>query len=134
MNIFSRIKERYMDWRYPATKYERRFRVWIEDKINYRGRTPKEYFRDFKYVIRVDYDKVYSGAYDIFGYAMCQDFKTYLHPTRSLEEGPCVPLIERGLWNDRTGEFEFNGLGGGDEMFVATNSEDDVIMLSLRFG
>lgn len=135
MNIFSRIKERYMDWRYPTTKHQRRLEAWLRPRIFYPGRTPKEYFCGFKFVVRVNYDSVYSGPYDgMFGRSMCQDFKAYLYPTRSFEEGPCIALIDRGLWNKYTGEFEFNGLGGDDEMFVATNNEDDVIMLALRFG
>jgi hypothetical protein len=38
------------------------------------------------------------------------------------------------MWNQWTEEWDINGMGDRDKVFVATNNDADAIMIALKYG
>jgi hypothetical protein len=88
-------------------------------------------FMHFKHVIEVDSRKFIDHG-EPFAYVPCEDARQYFWPARPLGEN-CVWRFERVYWNQWEQNWHINGMGDTDMIFVATNNDDDAVMVSLKF-
>ncbi len=132
MDLFERLKDWYLTRKTGKTKVEREWEAWYEQNVNYRATRIKDMFRNFEHIIMVDPDKFFK--FDPFVWVPCDNAKQYFWPARPLGEN-CVWRFERVINAPSTAwEWEINELGGYDRVFVATNNEQDAIMIALKYG
>ena len=126
------IVDRWLTWRTGKTREEREWTAWYEVNVNYRATKIKDMFRKFKHIIIVDTHK-FMDPYEPMAWVPCADAKQYFWPQRPLGEN-CVWRFERVINCPATaGEWEINELGGEDKIFVATNNDQDAIMITLKW-
>jgi len=130
--VIERIKDRYLTWRTGLDKEQRRLRKWEEETIVRRANTIENMFMHFEYILPVS-----TSIYDLnepFGWVPCQDFRQYLYPARELGNNTVI-YFARGYRDPWDGRFHLNDLRHEqDQVFVATNSREDAIMISLRWS
>ena len=134
--MLNNLKERIVDWyltnRTGKTKAEREWEAWYEQNVNFRATRIKDMFKNFKHVIIVSPDKFFK--FDPFAWVPTDDAKQYFWPARPLGEN-CVWRFERVINCPATAyEWEVNELGGADTVFVATNSDHDALLISLKYA
>lgn len=126
------ITDKYLTWRTGKDKSQRDWEEWYADNVNYRSTRIKDMFSRFKHIIIVDSNKFFQ--FDPFAWVPCEDAKQYLWPQRSLGDN-AVWRFERVINCPATAwQWEINELSGEDKVFVATNNEQDAIMIALKFG
>lgn len=132
MNLKERIVDWYLTKRTGKTKDQREWEAWYEQNVVYSASTIDNMFMHFEYVFSVDPDKFFDHS-EPFAWVPCADARQYFWPQRSLGEN-CVWRFERvrkDRWDNR---WHIDGMGGEDRVFVATNSERDAVMISLRWS
>jgi hypothetical protein len=132
MILFDKIKDEWLTWRTGCDKSTREWRTWIQQNIVSNASDVTNYFQGFKYVIAVDYHKVNSKFDPLYGKIESYEFLSYMWPNRSLGQH-CMYKIFRGGWNPYDNRFHLTEFGF-DQMFVATNSEEDAIMIKLKWS
>ena len=130
MDVKEYVKNHWLTWRTGKDRATREWDSWYELTVNYRANDITDMFKNFRYVIVVDPDRFFQ--YDPFAWVPCKDAKQYFWPIRLPEES-CVWRFERVIWNEWDQRWHINELGGKDQVFVATNNENDAIMISLRW-
>lgn len=131
MVMIEYIKDRWLTWRTGLTKQERIYKKWQAETIVYRAHTIENMFMNFKYIIPVSTDIFDHG--EPFGWVPNNHFKQYLYPARELGDN-AVYTFARGERNKWDGRFHLNDCFGGDQVFVATNNEQDAIMITLKYS
>lgn len=89
-------------------------------------------FKNFKHIIEVDKDLFFDCS-DPFSWVPNQSAKQFFFPYRPTET-TCVWRIEEVIWNPWTRDWHKVSLGGEFKAFVATNSDEDAVMVSLRYA
>jgi predicted ribosome-associated RNA-binding protein Tma20 len=88
-------------------------------------------FTNFKYIIPVT-----SEIFDYqepFSWVPCEDFEQYMYPRRDLDNC-AVYHFARGSRDQWDGLFHLDDcFGEGDQVFVATNNNEDAMMISLKY-
>lgn len=125
------IVDRYLTWRTGKDKATRDWEAWYEVNVIYGASTIPNMFRNFKHIIVVNPDKFFQ--FDPFMWTPCEDAKQYLHPQRELGNN-AVWRFERVMWDQWCEHWSINGLGDQDKVFVATNNEQDAMMIALKYG
>ena len=125
------IKDKWLTWRTGLNKEERICRKWQEENIVHRADTIENMFMHFKYIIPVSTD--IFDLHEPFGWCPNKDFKQYLYPSRAL--GDCaVFYFARGYRDKWDGRFHLSDLQHEqDQVFVATNSDKDSMMIKLKY-
>lgn len=132
MDLIERLKDWYLTRKTGKNKAEREWEAWYEQNVNYRASRIKDMFRNFEHIIMVNPDKFFK--FDPFAWVPCDNAKQYFWPARPLGEN-CVWRFERVINAPSTAwEWEINELGGYDKVFIATNNEQDAIMIALKYG
>jgi hypothetical protein len=132
MTLWQQIKDWYYFRKTGYTRAEREYRAWYESAINWRATRVRDIFHNFEHIIIVDPNKFFT--YDPFVWALKKDAKQYFWPQRALGEN-AVWRWERVIRAPSTGnEWSVNELGGEDTVFVATNSDEDAVMIALKYG
>lgn len=132
MEIIESLKDKYITWRTGKDKATREWEAWYEQNVNYRATRIKDMFCNFEHIIMVNPDKFFK--FDPFAWVPCDNAKQYFWPARPLGKN-CVWRFERVINAPSTAwEWEINELGGYDKVFVATNNEQDAIMIALKYG
>jgi hypothetical protein len=126
------IVDRWLTWRTGKHKAEREWIQWYEENVVYRASTIPNMFMHFKHVIIVSPNKFFNLC-EPFAYVPCEDARQYFWPQRELGEN-AVWRFERVMWNQWTEEWDINGMGDRDKVFVATNNDADAIMIALKYG
>lgn len=127
-----RIVDRWLTWRTGDDKATRDWKAWYEDNVNYRATRINDMFKKFEHVIIVDPDKFFD-PYEPLAWVPNKDARQYFWPQRALGEN-CVWRFERVIkYPSTNNEWEVNGIGGEDRVFVATNNERDAIMITLKY-
>jgi len=126
------IKDRWLTWRTGKPKAQREWEAWYEVNVVYRASTINNMFMHFKHVIIVSPNKFFDLC-EPFAYVPCEDARQYFWPARPLGEN-AVWRFERVMWNQWQKCWDINGLGDRDKVFVATNNDDDAIMISLKYA
>ena len=125
------IIDRWLTWRTGNDKETREWQAWYDENIDYRAGNIPTMFRNFKHVIEVDVEK-FTDPCEPFSWVPNKDARQYFWPARPLGEN-CVWRFERVVWNQWHQCWDINGIGDCDKIFVATNSDKDAIMISLKY-
>lgn len=133
MTFFEAIEDKWLTWKTGANKNEREYRAWKLQNIVSSAHNVTNYFQGYKYIIAVDLYKVNTKFEPMYGYIESDEFLSYMYPHRPLGQN-CFYGIFRGHWNQWDGRFLIYDLGETDQMFVATNSEEDAVMIALKWG
>lgn len=125
------IVDKWLTWRTGKSKAEREWEAWYEVNVVYRARTIPDMFRHFKHVIPVSHKKFldYNGP---FAWVPVDDAMQYFWPQRALGNN-AVWRFERVIWDKYDQGWHINGLGDEDKVFVATNNDQDAIMITLKY-
>ena len=124
------IKDKYLTWRTGLDKQTRDHRKWYEENIVRRASTIENMFMHFKYIIPVT-TQIFNHA-EPFGWHPTKEFREYMYPNRELGDNT-VYYFARGYRDQWDGRFHLHGMGGQDQVFVATNKERDAIMIALKY-
>lgn len=130
MKLWDKIKDRWITWRTGKSKEQRDWEAWYEANVDYRAGNIPSMFRNFKHVIEVDFDKFITDGG--MAWVPVEDARQYFWPQRELGKN-CVWRIERVFWDQWHKCWHLNDIGGEDRVFVATNSDKDAVMISLKY-
>lgn len=125
------VYEWYLTWRTGKGRVEREWEAWYDINVNWRARDITDMFKNFRHVVQVDPDRFFDHG-DPFAWVPNAEAAGYFWPQRPLGQN-AVWRFERVLWNPWSQRWELNEIGGLDRVFVATNSDEDAVMISLRF-
>lgn len=131
-NCIENIKDRYLTWRTGMSKQSRDYQYWYDRHINRRATDIENYFQNFKHIIHCNYNKVLTEHAPMYGFIPNQEFLSFVYPNRPLGEH-CEYIIVCGEWNQWDGRFHIHDFGL-EEVFIATNSDEDAILLTLKFA
>lgn len=131
--MWERIKDGWLTWRTGLDKKARDYFAWEQAHIVHRADTVDNYFQGFKHIIALDYKKVYTEYQPMFGMYPNAEFLSYMYPNRPLGNN-CAYRDFRGTWNQWDKRFHITDFGDTDHTFIATNNEEDAIMLALKWG
>lgn len=125
------IKERYLTWRTGKDKKQRDWEAWYEANVVYRAHDITNMLKNFKHVIDVDWNKfIVDGG---LCWVPRPDARQYFWPHRPLGEN-CVWIMERVSWNPWDRRWHLDEITGEDKVFVATNSDEDAVMIKLKWS
>lgn len=132
LTLWEAIKDKWLTWRTGVSKDEREYRAWRDQNIVPRAGNVTNYFQGFKYIIAIDYYKVCTVFDPLFGFLESGEFLSYMYPRRPLGQN-CYYGCFRGEWDKWDHQFYINDIGGIDQMFIATNSEEDAVFFKLKW-
>ncbi len=126
------IKDRWLTWRTGKDKDQRKWEAWYEVNVVYRASTIPNMFMHFKHIIVVDVQK-FTDPCEPFAWVPCADAKQYFWPQRELGHN-AVWRFERVHWNEWENRWHINDMGDVEKIFVATNNDNDAIMIALKYS
>lgn len=129
--MIEKLKDKWITWRTGKDKPQREWEAWYEVNVVYRASTIPNMFMHFKHVIIVSPNKFFNLC-EPFAYVPCEDAKQYFWPARKLGDN-CVWRFERVMWNQWEQQWDINGMGDRDKVFVATNNDKDAMMIALKY-
>lgn len=138
MKLLDQVRERWTTWRTGKTREEREWEAWVKANINWRSDRVRDIFGTFRYVIDVDPDKFLVDH--ALTWVPHPDARQYFYPVRPLGRNAVWKIMRVhqqtgiGLDGETQAEWFVNELGGEDRLFVATNSEQDAVIISLRWS
>lgn len=132
-NLIEKIKDKWLTWRTGRDNEGRAFKAWKEKNIAVNARDVTNYFQGYRYVIAVDFNKVCTKFEPMWGMVESEEFLSYMYPHRPLGQN-CSFGYFRGDWDKWDHRFHINDIGGIDQMFIATNSGEDAIMIALTWS
>ena len=132
MVVIERIKDRYLTWRTGLDKQTRDHRKWYEETVVHRASTIENMFMNFQYILPVS-TRIFDFS-EPFGWYPNKGFRQYMYPARALGDNT-VYYFARGYRDEWDGRFHLNDLRHEqDQVFVATNNEEDAVMLALKYS
>ena len=130
MKLLDNIKDRWATWRTGKDRTQREWEEWYNTNVNWRAYNITNMFENFKHVIEVDPNRfLWDAGLD---WVPHPDVKQYFWPHRPLGEN-CVWRLERVVRSQWDNRWHLTGIGGEDRVFVATNSDEDAIMITLKW-
>lgn len=124
------IKDKWLTWRTGKNKVEREWDAWYNKNVNWLSPMISTMFAKFKHVIVVDSHK-FMDWNEPLAWIPCKDAEQYFWPNRELGNN-CVWRFERVVpYGDD--DYYVNGIGDRDLVFVATNNDEDALMITLKF-
>ncbi len=131
MDLIDTVIDKWLTWRTGLSKQDREWIKWRDQNIVSRANTIENMFMHFRYIVPVSIE-VFDQS-EPFGWVPCKEFRQYLYPQRQLGDN-AVFYFARGFRDQWDGCFHLCDLRHEqDQVFVATNSEEDAIMISLRW-
>lgn len=130
MKLYNDIRAKYLQWKRGMDQAHWDYKQWNDAHIVKYASDVTNYFQGFKYVIPVNYDKVFSGFDPMFGSTIGPEIKEYCWPHRETGQHAMLGHF-RGFCDKR---FHITDFGELDQVFVATNNEQDALMIALRFS
>ena len=135
-NTLHWIKYLYLEWQWDRVLRKSGHKTWEhyfrhnDPDFYYQGRTIQDRFCGYEYVCKVDYTKLPTRFYPLFGpIEHCEEMIKWC-------EKNCRRKY-RNHWErviqDHNGQYLPNGIGGTDELFFAFKDERDYIMFTLRW-
>lgn len=131
-SVKERLVDAWLTWYTKKSKEQRTWEAWYETNVVYRASTIDNMFMHFKHIIVVDPDKFFDWC-EPFCYVPTENARQYFWPQRKLGNN-AVWRFERVTWNQWDQQWHVNGLGDRDKVFVATNSDEDALLISLRYS
>lgn len=106
--------------------------------INERASTVKQYFSRYKHVILIPRK---SGLEDLWRISQHHPvdprraftYELYKWCAENLE-GNVRCKIDRVIWNEWQNDWDFNDIGGDEELFVAFEKEEDITLFLLKWS
>lgn len=126
------LKDKYLTWKTGVSTEDRAYREWYDQTVVYSARTAEDMFRNFEYVITVDYEKIFQTWYP-FGIPLVDDAKQYFWPAKPTEEC-AVYRILRGEKDPYDNRFHITDFGSEDRVYIATNNSKDAMMIALKYA
>ena len=118
-------------WRTGKDKEQREWEAWYEVNVVYRAQTIENMFMNFKHIIPVDGHKFLDWA-EPFAWVPVDDAMQYFWPYRELGNN-AVWRFERVRLDHWDQRWHLDEMGGEDKVFVATNNDEDAVMISLLY-
>lgn len=132
MTFWEQLKDRWLTWRTGKDLQQRNWEAWVQKTVVLQADTVENVFMNFKHIIEVDADKLLT-MWHPFACCTQESFKQYEYPQK--------PLGKNAVWicwhvrkDPYDGRWHRTSFGGKDRAFVATNSDEDAIMISLKFS
>ena len=126
------IRDRWLTWRTGLTREQREEARWCDLMIVHNANTIENMFHNFEYIIPVSTSIL--NDHPFLGWAPCDEFQEYLYPQRTLGDN-AVWYFARGYRDPWDGRFHLSDLRAEqDQVFVATNSETDAMIIALRWS
>ena len=127
------LKDRWLTWRTGKDKELREWEAWCKTNVVYGASSIRNRFMHFKHIIVVDPEKFLDYS-DPFGFFPHDNASEYFYPERQLGEN-AVWCFERVRWDKWQEEWMIEDFAGERDMvFVATNSDEDAIMIALKWS
>ncbi len=127
--MWENLKDRWITWRTGKDRATRDYEEWINININVRASTAEDRYKNFKYLIRVDFWK----AFDVHMFTeLKDDLIQYRWPQRALGDNMVYGILRGEQMPD--GKFHLTDFGNEDRAYIATNNSEDAIMIALRYG
>jgi hypothetical protein len=131
MVMIEYIKDKWLTWRTGLDKQTRDHCKWFNETVVHGAGTIENMFMNFKYIIPVS-TNIFCFD-EPFGWTPSKDFRQYMYPSRAL--GDCtVYYFARGYRDQWDGRFHINDLHEQDQLFVATNNDNDAVMIALKYS
>lgn len=130
-SLYDTLKDKYLTWKTGDDKQERAWKKWRQETINYRASTVDDYFKNFKHIIEVDYEKVYT--FNGWNDSVVESLDEYCYPNRELGDNLVINIF-RVIYNNWDGRYHLNDIGGTDKVFAATNNSTDAILIALKYS
>lgn len=127
MKFWPRVRDKYLTWRTGKTQDQRDREAWLDQNINHRAQTVREYYCNFPHIIEVNPDRFL--IFHLF-VEPCPEAAQYLWPHKPLGEH-AEWGIHRVIDDD---DYTFNGLGDCDIVIVATHDPMIAAEVSLKFS
>lgn len=131
MGLVEYIKDKYLTWKTGEDKPTREWKDWYEVNVVYRANDINNMFMHFKYIVEVDWRKFITD--DGLAWVPVEDARQYFWPARELGNN-CVWRIERVFWDQWSKRWTINDIGGEDKVFIATNNEQDALIIALKYA
>lgn len=133
MKILDNIKDWYITRKTGLNREQRRIRAWYDERINYRATYLDEIYHGFDYIIEVDPYQVLDFGHP-FGWNSLTDFQKFEYPAQPVEAAAFWAWV-RGFREHSFGRrrYAHNEIGGGDNLFVVTNSRDIAVKISAKY-
>jgi hypothetical protein len=132
MKIIDNIIDWWLTWTTGKDKVRRDWEKWSDENIVHRANTLQNYYTNFKHIIEVDPKKFWDFS-EPFAWCVVEDFMQYEYPQRQLGDN-AVGNWFRGYWDQWDGRFHITDLAGSDRVFVATNNDEDALMIALKYS
>lgn len=130
--IIDALQDRYLTWHTGLDRQERAWRQWRDQTIVQNATTIENMFQNFRHIIPVGLD--IFDLNDPLGWSPCPEFREFLYPARPLGDN-AVWYFARGYRDAWDGRFHISDLGAEqDQVFVATNSDQDAVIIALRWS
>jgi hypothetical protein len=132
MNFKEKIIDWYLTRRTGKSRAQRDWESWYEQNVVYRAHTIENMFMHFKHVIEVRPDRFFDHR-EPFSWVPNTDARQYFWPQRELGDN-AVWRFERVVKDTWDGRWHVNDVMGEDRVFVATNNEQDAVMIALKYS
>lgn len=107
-----------------------RYQLWRQGRVINAG-TVRESFRNFKHVVDVDYSKSFVNREHPFIDEIHPELATFLWPERPLDSAGLLTFVRGSYIN---GEFVITDLGNQDRILFCTDSDEDALLVTLKFS
>lgn len=125
------IKDKWLTWTTGLNKQDREYKKWVEETVVQNASTIENMFMNFKFILPVS-TQIFDHNHP-FGWVPNEEFRQYMYPNREPSDS-AVYYFARGYRYRPDGEFRLNEMSGDDQVFVATNNEQDAIMIALKWS
>ena len=132
MELLEKLKDWYLTKKTGKNKAQREWEAWYDVNVVYRANTIENMFMNFKHIIEVSPDKFFD-PYEPFAWVPNKDARQYFWPQRNLDE-TCIWRFERVRKDQWDNRWHIDELGGGDHVFVATNNEQDALLIAMKYA
>jgi hypothetical protein len=127
--MWENLKDRWITWRTGKTKSQRDYEAWYNTTVVIRAHTAEDMFRNFKHILIVDLWK----AFDVHMFTeLKDDLIQYRWPQRALGDNIVYGILRGEQMPD--GLFHLTDFGNEDRVYVATNNDQDAVMIALKYG
>ena len=126
------VKDRWLTWRTGKDKSQREWEAWYDVNVVYRASDITNMFMHFDHIIEVNWNKFFSHE-EMGWWVPCASAKQYFYPQRELGNNAVwrIERVTKDRWDKR---WHINEFSGEDKVFVATNNEQDALMIALKYS
>lgn len=131
-NFFEMTQDWCLTKKTGKTKAQREWEEWYSAHVVQRATTIDNMFMHFKHVVIVDHSKFFDLR-EPFGWIPQEEAKQYFWPNRQLGDN-AVWHLERVSLDRWDNKWHLDEIGGTDKVFVATNNDEDALIIALKWA